>query len=295
MSLDQCIKNNIDVPVWKIMNKLILILVPDHHQRLRDVRDDFASQRPWPARFPRQLWRHRGRCGALRLRLEGWAEAGQPTGGDLQGGCGYSHPRADDRPVAHICQCESGDNPASWRRHPQKVTPHPCFLFLHCKLFKKSSRQRCLQNSRRFPICLVLWFVRQRSRCSSKMYEDITEEQFLFLICHCSWSKLAWHLLSCLRWLAWRNAYILFLSHMSWCCSPMISLEQDSVLYWCRFVVRESSSRAVESRGHGQSAFLTNDNERSILINGSSLTAIVWQLTYSDWFSLTSPNLLFSN
>lgn len=146
-----------------------------------------------------------------------------------------------------------------------------------------------------FHICLVLWLVKQRSRCSSKMYEDITEKQFPSLVCQCSWTKLTWHLLSYLRRLAWRNAYILFLLHTGWWCSPLISPEQDSVLYWCGFVVRGSSSRAVESHRHGQSAFLTNDNERSILINGSSLTAIVWRLAFSDWFSLTSPSLLFSN
>lgn len=66
-------------------------------------------------------------------------------------------------------------------------------------------------------------------------------------------------------------------------------------LYWCGFVGRESSSRAVESRRHGQSAFLTNDNERSILINGSTLTAIVWRLTFADCFFPSSHNLLFSN
>lgn len=40
-------------------------------------------------------------------------------------------------------------------------------------------------------------------------------------------------------------------------------------------LLERSSSSAVSSRRHGQSAFLTNDNERSILINGSSLAAIV--------------------
>lgn len=105
------------------MNKLIVVLLPDHHQRLRDVRDDFASERPRPARFPRQLWRHCGWRGALWLRLEGRTKTGQPTGGDLQGGCRYSHAWADDWPTAHIRQCQSGYNPASWRWHPEKVNP----------------------------------------------------------------------------------------------------------------------------------------------------------------------------
>lgn len=121
-----------------------LILVPDHHQRLRDVRDDFASEQPRPARFPRQLWGHRGRRGALWLRLEGRAEAGQPTGGDLQGGCRYSHPWANDWPTAHLCQCQGGYNPASWRRHPAKVTPPLCFLIF--KLSNNTEDKICLQN-----------------------------------------------------------------------------------------------------------------------------------------------------
>lgn len=59
-------------------------------------------------------------------------------------------------------------------------------------------------------------------------------------------------------------------------------MEKRLSLYWWGFVASGSSSRAVES--HRQSAFLTNDNERSILINGSSLAAIVWQLTFTDCF-----------
>ena len=46
------------------------------------------------------------------------------------------------------------------------------------------------------------------------------------------------------------------------------------VLMWfCR--VEKTPAAAVESRRHGQSAFLPNHNERSILINGSTLAAIV--------------------
>ncbi len=115
------------------MNKLIVLLVPDHHQRLWDIRDDFASERPWPAWFPRQLWRHRGWRGALWLRLEGRTKTGQPSGGDLQGGCRYSHAWADDWPTAHIRQCQSGYNPASWRWHPQKVKPRLFFLIFTWK------------------------------------------------------------------------------------------------------------------------------------------------------------------
>ncbi len=147
MSPDQWYQDN---------TKLFVVLVPDHHQRLWDIRDDFASEWPWTARFPCQLWGHCGRCGALRLCLEGRAKTGQPTGGDLQGSRRYSHPRADDWPTAHIRQCQSGYNPASWRRHPTKVTPQLCLLGFTWKwaLSSKAAEKRWLSSTCRIFVVL---------------------------------------------------------------------------------------------------------------------------------------------
>lgn len=90
------------------------------------------------------------------------------------------------------------------------------------------------------------------------------------------------------------NAFILFffwLLHKGLCFSLMILLERRLSLYWCGFVAGESSSRALESCRHGQ--FHSNDNERSILINGSShAAAIVWQLTF-DFVFFSPRQILF--
>lgn len=40
-------------------------------------------------------------------------------------------------------------------------------------------------------------------------------------------------------------------------------------------LLREKSSAGLRSRRHGQSAFPTNDNEKRLLINGSTLAAFV--------------------
>lgn len=150
-SVSKVLSTETKTDVLLLMSNLTLILISDRHQRLWDVRDDFASERPRPARFPRQLWGHRGRRWAFRLRLEGRAEAGQPTGGDLQGGCRHPHPWANDRPTAHIRQRQSGYNPASWRRRPPKVAPHLCFLIFTWKLSNDTTDKRCLQNICRLP------------------------------------------------------------------------------------------------------------------------------------------------
>lgn len=78
-----------------------------------DHGDDAAPQRAGPAGFPRQLRGHRCRGGALRLRVAGGAQAGQPTGGDLQGGGGLAVPRADDRPPQDFCHRQSGHHSAA--------------------------------------------------------------------------------------------------------------------------------------------------------------------------------------
>lgn len=143
MSLDRCNQEKSDVDILQIIIKLILTLVPDRHQRLWNIRNDFTSKRSRPARFPCQLWGYRGRCGALWLCLEGRAEAGQPTGGDLQGCRRHSHTRADDWPTAHLCLCESGYNPALWRRHPSKVTNLPLFSCFYLNINTPQTEDAC--------------------------------------------------------------------------------------------------------------------------------------------------------
>ncbi|KAL4667302.1 hypothetical protein H8959_005991 [Pygathrix nigripes] len=63
-----------------------------------------------------------GRGRGLRVRLAGWSPAGQPTGGDLQGGRGHIDPRPDDRPAAHLCHREGGHHPAFRGRHTPEIT-----------------------------------------------------------------------------------------------------------------------------------------------------------------------------
>lgn len=93
--------------------------VPD--QRLRDVGDDPAQERTRPAGLPRQLRGHRGRGGAVRLRLAGRITAGQPIGGDLQGGRGDALSRTDDRSTAHLGHGQGGHHTASRGRHAPQV------------------------------------------------------------------------------------------------------------------------------------------------------------------------------
>lgn len=86
-----------------------------------DNRDDPAAQRLGPAGLPRQLRGHRSRGGALRLRLAGRTQAGQPTGGDLQGGGGVAFSRADDRSPQDVCHCQGGYNTPARGLHPAEV------------------------------------------------------------------------------------------------------------------------------------------------------------------------------
>lgn len=95
--------------------------LPVSDQRLRDIGDDAAQKRARPAGLPRQLRGHRGRGGAVRIRLAGRAAAGQPIGGDLQGCRGNALARADDRSTAHLRYCEGGDHTASRGRHAPQV------------------------------------------------------------------------------------------------------------------------------------------------------------------------------
>lgn len=179
-----------DVCVLQLIIELILILVPDHHQGLWNIRNDSTSERAWPARFPCQLWGNRGGCWALRLRLEGRAETGQPSGWDLQGCRRYSHTRADDWLTAHFCLCQSGHNPALWRWHPSKVTNLTLFSCFNLKInICKKPTNKMLAN--RYSLC-CLWIlgdvpqlVRQRIKCCSKMYE--VKVVCICLIFPCSW------------------------------------------------------------------------------------------------------------
>lgn len=90
-------------------------------QRLSDHGDDPAPQRSGPTGFSREFRGHRCRSGALWLCLAGWAEAGQPTGGDLQSVGGLAVSRANDRPAAHLCDREGGHHSSAWRLHTTQV------------------------------------------------------------------------------------------------------------------------------------------------------------------------------
>lgn len=83
--------------------------------------DDPAQEWARPAWLPCQLRGHCGRCGALRLCLAGRAEAGQPAGGDLQGGRGHPEPWADDRSPENLCHGEGCHYSPTWWLHPTEV------------------------------------------------------------------------------------------------------------------------------------------------------------------------------
>lgn len=60
-----------------------------------DEGDDAEKERSGPARVPCEFRGHCSRRRALWLRMAGRLEAGQPIGGDLQGGCGNAVTRAN--------------------------------------------------------------------------------------------------------------------------------------------------------------------------------------------------------
>lgn len=60
--------------------------------------------------------------GAIRLRLAGRTAAGKSFGGNLQGCCCNSDPRADDWPLADFGDSARCYHPATWWRHSTQVS-----------------------------------------------------------------------------------------------------------------------------------------------------------------------------
>lgn len=285
----------INLSLWKIT--IQFILVPDHHQRLRDVWDDVASQQPRPARLPRQLWGHRGWRGALRLRLEGGAQAGQPSGGDLQGGRGHSHPRANDRPAAHIRQRQGGYNPASRRRHPSKVTP----LSLTFSATLQTKRGRQPHAGPLLPLnfsCCCVVVLRDKEAAASQNCNKGTTK-VAFLVFPCSWDKLLWHLLQCLRWLAKKKT-------LSYCFGFFFCCIRVYVFPWwfswrggslCIDVALSLEKAPAGLQSHADMGSFT----LMIMREAFWLMAHLTPLPLSDsshllmFFFLTSPDTLFGN
>lgn len=99
--------------------------------------------------------------GAIRLRLAGRTAAGKSFGGNLQGCCCNSDPRADDWPLADFGDSARCYHPATWWRHSTQVSGkerklcvcHRLFIEVACSHFDVT----CWFVSKLETLSLVFW------------------------------------------------------------------------------------------------------------------------------------------
>lgn len=99
--------------------------------------------------------------GAIRLRLAGRTAAGKSFGGNLQGCCCNSDPRADDWPLADFGDSARCYHPTTWWRHSTQVSGkerklcvcHRLFIEVACSHFDVT----CWFVSKLETLSLVFW------------------------------------------------------------------------------------------------------------------------------------------